>query len=240
LSGGLAYGPAQDNRSPFFKNQIVDNAQKSLAKRVLEAADIAAANGVARKDHGDVLRSNTGWEIDPIAWAKRADATKKLTAQTEKIAGALTRAGVDIIRDGDVTMISAVTGIVESLPTYRACRFLPTIAARDRRPMVNGLKLFMVGHKNARFFRYAVMTSPSPIPAFGDLRGAIQDLSRRISKWSYWAKKFDVKVLFRGIEFTRATARERGMTDRYPADTVLYHVHANVIYWPTKALKKTR
>lgn len=201
-----------------------------------------AANDPARKTHGKVLRSNTGWMLDPVAWAKRASATRRLTEQTERIASALKRAGIDVTREGEVTMISAVTGIVETMASYRACRFLPTIAARDRRPMVNGLKLFMIGHKNSRFFRYAVMTCAEPVPAFGDLRKAIQDLSRRITRWANYIKKpkgkggggYDVKVLFRGIEFTRATAEERGMTDRYPPEAVLYHVHANVIFWPTR------
>lgn len=188
-----------------------------------------AANGPARKSHHDVLRSNTGWEIDSVGWANRSASSRLLTAQTERIASALVRDGIEVMRDGDMTMISAVTGIVESLPVYRAVRFLPMIAARDRRPMVNGLKLFMAGHKNARFFRYAVMTCAKPVPAMGDLRGAIQELSRRISKWANRTKKFGVKVLFRGIEFTRKTAEERGMADRYPADTIRYHVHANVI-----------
>lgn len=177
--------------------------------------------------------------MDSVAWAERAAATRLLTAQTERIASALVRGGIEVIRDGDVTMISAVTGIVESLPVYRAVRFLPTIAARDRRPMVNGLKLYMAGHQNARFFRYAVMTCAEPVPAFGDLRGAIRGLSRRISKWAHRGKEYGIKVLFRGIEFTRKTAAERGMADRYPADTILYHVHSNVIYWPTRALKAT-
>jgi hypothetical protein len=169
--------------------------------------------------------------LDPVVWAKRAGATRRLTEQTERIASALTRAGIDVTREGEVTMISAVTGIVETMASYRACRFLPTIAARDRRPMVNGLKLFMIGHKNSRFFRYAVMTCAEPVPAFGDLRKAIQKLSRRITRWASYINApvekdgggYDVKVLFRGIEFTRATA--------------LYHVHANVIYWPTRAMR---
>lgn len=180
--------------------------------------------------------------MDPVAWAKRAAASRLLTEQTERIVAALARGGIDVIRDGDVTLISAVTGIVESLPVYRAVRFLPTIAARDRRPMVNALKLFMSGtsHKTAyvgKYMRYAVFTAPQPVPAFGMLRDEIQSLSRRISKWAHRVKKYGVKVLFRGIEFTRKTAEERGMTDRYPADTILYHVHANVIYWPTRNMK---
>jgi hypothetical protein len=189
-----------------------------------------------------VLEGNTGWEIDPIKWADRATATGVLEAQTRRIAEALMRAGEDVVRDGDITLISAVTGIVEELPVYSACRILPTVAARERRPMVNGLKLFMSLHKNSRYFRYAVFTCAEPVPAGGQLRESIQALSRRISKWAHKISKpkdkkgYDMKVLFRGIEFTRGTAEERGMTDRYPVDTILYHVHANVIYWPTRLL----
>ncbi|WP_312887700.1 hypothetical protein [Rhizobium laguerreae] len=104
---------------------------------------------------------------------------------------------------------------------------------------MNGLKLFMAGHRNTKYFRYAVMTCAEPVPSGGDLRGAIQELSRRISKWAHKAqKKYGIKTLFRGIEFTRRTATERGMADRYEPDTILYHVHANVIYWPTRNIDK--
>lgn len=239
MSRGLGYHPSEAEPNYTLTNQIVDNAPQGLGKlaaAALDALEMSAA-GPARKTHSDVLRANTGWKIDPVQWARRAAASKQLTAQTERIATALTRAGVDVVRPGDVTLISAVTGIIESLPIYRAVRFLPTIAARDRRPMVNGMKLFIAGHRNSRFFRYAVMTSADPVPAGGDLRGAIQQLSRRISKWANKIKKWDMKVLFRGIEFTRKTAAERGMTDRYPPETPLYHVHANIIYWPTRSVK---
>jgi len=218
-----------------------------LAKRAAEAlaartAMEMVANGPAKKSHHDVLQSNTGWEMDPVAWAKRAAASRLLTEQTEHIASALARGGINVIRDGDVTLISAVTGIVESLPVYLAVRFLPTVAARDRRPMVNALKLFMSGtsHKTAyigKYMRYAVFTAPQPVPAFGTLREEIQALSRRISKWAHRVKKYGVEVVFRGIEFTRKTAEQRGMTDRYAPGTVLYNVHANVIYWPTRNMK---
>jgi hypothetical protein len=244
LSAGLGYKPNRATEEHFFKSQIVDNAPTApqglgkLAAAAIDALEMAAA-GPARKTHDDVLRANTGWELDPVLWAKRAAASRQLTAQTERIVSALSRSGVDVVRPGDVTLISAVTGIVESLPIYRAVRFLPTIAARDRRPMINGLKLYMAGHRQSKYFRYAVMTCAEPIPAFGDLRGTIQELSRRISKWAHRVQKYGIKVLFRGIEFTRATAAERGMADRYPAETPLYHVHANVIYWPTRALKAT-
>lgn len=199
-----------------------------------------------------MLVSNTGWAMDPVRWAQRQAASAELEQQTACIADALARAGVNVVLDGDVTFIGAVTGVIEQQRVYRACRFLPTVAARDRRPTVNGLKLFITGHKYSKYFRYAVMTCSEPVPFSaarkGDLRVEIQRLSRRISKWAHEAQKdWGVKVLYRGIEFTRATAAERDaeahargqasdLSERYKPHTVLYHVHANVLYWPTRAL----
>jgi hypothetical protein len=131
---------------------------------------------------------------------------------------------------------------------YRAIRFIPSIAARDRRPVLNGLKFWMENHPNSRYFRYAVFTAPEPVPSGGAMRESIQRLSRRISKWAKKARDHGVEVLFRGIEFTRATATERDaaaaergalsdLSERFGPDTVLYHVHANVITWPKRAMK---
>ncbi|WP_210290061.1 hypothetical protein [Rhizobium skierniewicense] len=154
-----------------------------------------------------------------------------------------------MILSGGITCISAVTNIVENHRRYRAVRFLPLVAARDRRPLVNGLKLFMIENRNAHYFRYAVMTCNELIPAFKDLRGPIQRLSRKISKWAdEVCKEQGIKVLFRGIEFTRSTAAERDdeakkqgrqsdLSERYGGETVLYHLHANVLYWPTRVIE---
>jgi hypothetical protein len=204
--------------------------------------------------------ANTGWMLPADAWARRTTATSRLMQQNDRLADALQRAGEDVIRPGGLTLISAVTNIVETQRVFRAVRFLPVVAARDRRPTVNGLKLFIHEHPNSRYFRYAVMTCAEPVPYSsenaGNLRGAIQELSRRISKWSSEistpdknGQGYDIEVLYRGIEFTRSTARERDaaaaergqesdLSARYGADTVLYHVHANVLYWPTRNIKK--
>jgi len=198
--------------------------------------------------------SNTGWAMDPVRWAQRQAASAELERQTARIADALAGAGVNVVLDSDVTFVGAVTGVVEKQRVYRACRFLPTVAARDRRPTVNGLKLFISGHKHSKYFRYAVMTCSEPVPFSaahkGDMRAAIQGLNRRISRWASKAQeKWGVNVLYRGIEFTRATAAERDaeahargqasdLSGRYKPHTVLYHVHANILYWPTRVMKE--
>ncbi len=94
MSPGLGYFPSEAEPKTVFQNQIVDNFTSGLAKRAAEAlaartAMEMVANGPAKKSHHDVLQSNTGWEMDPVAWAKRAAATRLLTEQTEHIASAL-------------------------------------------------------------------------------------------------------------------------------------------------------
>lgn len=175
--------------------------------------------------------------MDPASWGKRQAASKMLEDQTAHMAAALRRAGINVTREGDVTLIGGVTGIIEQRPVYRAVRILPEVAGRDRRPILNDAKFWMSNHPNRKHFRFAVMTCKEPIPVGGDLRDAIQGLSRRISKWASAVEEFGVRVLYRGIEFTRSTAAERGMEDRYDSDTILCHVHANVVYWPTRKMK---
>lgn len=254
MSRGVAHDPFDVEPDFTRPPKNVDEAPRGLGKLVADAV-AALETSVARpahKTHDDVLRSNTGWSMDPVSWARRQAASAELERQTARIANALAGEGVNVVLDGDVTMIGAVTGVVEQQRVYRACRFLPAVAARDRRPTVNGLKLFVSGHKHSKYFRYAVMTCSEPVPFSaahrGDMREAIQGLNRRISKWaSKVQKEYGVKVLYRGIEFTRATAAERDaearshgqtsdLSERYKPHTVLYHVHANVLYWPTRAL----
>lgn len=250
MSAGLAHSPAQNRQSDDFPKRNVDIILEpqvgGIAKRALATGDDTEHRP---KTHNAVLRGNCGWSIDPAAWAKRATASKVLAAQNDRIAQALQDAGEEVILSGGITCISAVTNIVEDHRRYRAVRFLPLVAARDRKPLVNGLKLFMIEHRNAHHFRYAVMTCNELIPAFKDLRGPIQRLSRKISKWAdEVCKEQKIKVLFRGIEFTRATAAERDdeakkqgrqsdLSERYGAETVLYHLHANVLYWPTRVIE---
>lgn len=239
MSPGLGYPTSEAEPNHIFQNQIVDNAPRGIGQQIaaqIESLEMSTA-APARRTHNDVLRSNTGWFTDAVSWAKRRVASQTLEQQTAHLAGALGRAGISVTREGDVTLIGGVTGIIEQQPVYRAVRILPTVAGRDRRPILNDAKFWMGNHPNRKYFRFAVMTCPEPVPVGGDLRSAIQGLSRRISKWASAVEEFGVRVLYRGIEFTRGTAAERGMEDRYDPDTVLYHTHANVVYWPTRKMK---
>jgi hypothetical protein len=255
LSPRLGYSHTEPTPPPAPPAKNVDERPKTLGGLAARAVAAMESNGPARRGHADVLKANTGWFIDPVKWAKRATASRLLAEQSEAIADALERMGEPARLDSSITAIGAVTGIAEALPAYRAIRFLPAVAARDRRPVLNGMKYFIQHHPHARFFRYAVITASEPVPFGGELRKEIQRLSRRISKWAMEARDRDVEILFRGIEFTRATAADRDaeaarrmassfigpadapLTRRFGAETVLYHVHANVLTWPQRAMK---
>lgn len=192
----------------------------------------------SRKGHFDVVEANIGWQLDPQDWSERQTASKLLNDLSEHIVDALARGGVDLRAPSEVTAISAVTGVAEKLVAYKACRFIPAVAARDRRPLLNALRLFMEVHPSSRFFRYVVVTRGTVLPVGEELRQEAMDFHRRLSKWADWSREQGVEVLYRGTEFTRKTAAERGMTDRYPADTVLINLHANIITWPMRRLEK--
>lgn len=149
---------------------------------------------------------------------------------------ALARKEIDLRVKSEVTAVSAITAIPEKLVVYKASRFIPVVAARDRRPMLNGLRLFNEQHPSRRYFRYVVVTRGEVIPVGGPIREAIKDFQRRLSRWSSWSREEGVEVLFRSTEFTRKTASERGMTDQYPPDTALFHIHANLQTWPTRRM----
>lgn len=255
MSLRLGYSHTEPTPPPAPPAKNVDERPKTLGGLAARAIAAMEANGPARRGHADVLKANTGWFIDPVKWAKRAKASRRLAEQSETIADALERMGMPARLDSEISAIGAITGKVEVLPAYRAIRFLPAVAARDRRPVLNGMKYFIQHHRAARFFRYAVITASEPVPFGGELRKEIQRLSRRISKWATEARDRDVEILFRGIEFTRATAADRDaeaarrmpssfigpadapLTRRFGAETVLYHVHANILTWPQRAMK---
>lgn len=190
----------------------------------------------SRKGHFDVVEANIGWQLDPQDWSERQASSKLLVDLTERIFKALYRGGVDLSAPSEVTAISAVTGVAEKLVAYKACRFLPSVAARDRRPLLNALRLFIEEHAAARFFRYIVVTRGVVLPLGSELRKEIKDFHRKLSKWAAWSREQGVEVLYRGTEFTRKTAEKRSMTDRYPAEMPLYNLHANLMTWPTRRL----
>lgn len=210
-----------------------------IRERLLRNAAAVAEQRAERPRNGqaEIIKSNIGWKLDPDDWARRSAASAILDDQSRRLADALGRMGVDVRAESDVSLVGAITGQVADVTAYKAVRFLPAVAARDRRPILNGLRFFIEKHPNSKFFRYAVMTAPEPVRAGDDLRSVVAGLSRRISKWAVEARAAGVEVLYRGIEYTRATAAERGMADRFPPDTVLYHVHANVMTWPTRRMR---
>ena len=182
--------------------------------------------------HETLVEINTGLSLDPSAWRDRCERSEKLHQQTEVLASLLEEAGIKAYQDTEITAISAVTGKIDQLDSFRPIRFLPAVAARERRPHLNALRYFLESNVPARrYTRYAVITYGQPIEAYGQLREAIADLTRRISKWSHEIRqKYDIEVLYRGLEYTRKLRNDDD-------ENYTYHLHANVLYWPHRQLR---
>ena len=192
---------------------------------------------------------NLGRGMDAQKWRDRRVRQDRLRQQTEDLAAALERTGIPVRCAADVMAIDVMTGAQERLSAYRSICFLPLVAQRDRRPMVNALIVFrrtLRGH--GKYVRLLVVTAGRPIPllspslakqsssalkkaADSALRDRISELSRLISRWAQTVDQVhDVEVLFRGIEFT---VERRGDDNFFSV-----HVHANVIVEPRRLLSK--
>lgn len=180
--------------------------------------------------HNEALWLNTGWETPADAWTKVRARADVLAEQTAELADLLEEGGRWARQPDGVTAISVMTGQVEELPAYRSVRFLPGPAARDRRPMLNALRLWLDRYSGARYVRYGVVTAGAALPAGGPLREVIMGMNRRISRWaSEVREEFDIEVLYRGNELTRAR--------RGDDEVETYHAHANVLYRPHRLLR---
>lgn len=181
--------------------------------------------------------------MKPGSWAERQKTKGVLREQTEALAKLLEEAGEKARLDTTMTFLTSVTNIRTDHVAFRPTMFLPEVAARDRRPMLNALEYYLEEiHEAPAHVRYGVVTGGDLVPAMkkGALRKAMRDMSRKISKIAHEAdREWDVEFLFRGGEFTRATARERHETSgtladvaRMTPDLVLYHPHQNFLYRP--------
>lgn len=188
--------------------------------------EVVKANPYAAYTHEDLMRCNTGNKITAEKYRENSSRQTKLINQTNNIADKLESQGIPArTGEGDVTAIGDVTGVCDTVEQFRSICFLPLIAQRDRKPILNDLLYFQMHNKLGKYLRYAVITSGERIPLYGDVRGAMTALSREISKWASEADKlYNVAVVFRGTEFTID-------------DELTFHVHANVLYAPRKALK---
>ncbi len=166
--------------------------------------------------------------MDPERWIERDQADAKLREQTAVLADILEAQGISARLDDEIAFVGLVTGRVDRMESYRPIRFLPAVAQRERRPVLNALRYFHRKEHHGKYLRMMVVTAGQRVPLYGDLRETIQGLSRRISRWANEARdRFDVEILFRGTEFT------------IDADQT-FHVHANVLYAPMHKLSKRR
>ena len=199
------------------------------------------------------MQINTGWCMSPDRWRTGLERRAVLAEQTRDLAARLERIGIGAMVSSDHVAVSAVTEVVDDIEAFRAIKFLPLIAQRDRRPMLNALRYFQKNHEDGEWLRLAVVTAGVVIPAHGPLKAVASTMKKNISRWASDADAtYGVHVVFRGVEFTRKrgdaclTGRNgESMPSlhqrdpaRFAAETFYYHVHANVLYRPRPGIDK--
>lgn len=185
--------------------------------------------GEAAPTFEDQLIANTGIGMPAHVWRKARQRNDALRVQTRELADNLESAGIPAYqRNSQTSLVGDVTGCVDALEGFRRIRFLPVVAQQERAPMLNSLRYFLNAWGKGSYIRFAVITAGQRIPLRGDLRGTIQHLHRRLSRWASLARQdWGVEAIFRGTEFTIDQAQS-------------FHVHANVLYAPRQKLTSER
>lgn len=195
----------------------------------------ASYQGVISND--EFMRRNTGWRQSAEQWREGKERRDRLARETRRIADALEAEGIparaETTADGEVltsnvVALGEVTGEVDQAEAFRSICFLPLIAQRERRPVLNALRYFHRHDPLGKHMRLGVITAGTRVPLHGDLRGRMRKMHRDISRWAHEGHRdWNVTVLYRGTEFT--------IDD---AGTV--HPHANVLYAPRKGMPAHR
>ncbi len=172
--------------------------------RAAAPAHVAAVCSDRPKTSQDVLRSNTGWQASPERWRDGRERQARLMEQTRTLADRLEAIGIQAVLPSDVINLGAVTGLSDRADAYRSIKFLPTIAQRERKPVLNALRYLTHNRPWGKWVRYAVVTAGDLVPAGGPLRQTAARLKRDISRWASEAGKlWGMEILFRGVEYTR-------------------------------------
>lgn len=193
--------------------------------------DPSPAGGVL--SHDNVVASRTGMRVSDDDWKCRKASSLKVDAHTEIIARKLEEAGVCVRSGKDLVMVGLVTGHEKAVGQYRQIRLLPSVAQSARREMRNALEFYLKakgwlsgGHDGVR---YAVVTAPERVPAFGPLKEVTAELARLISRWASMVReKYGVDVILRHMAVARGV--------RGDDDFVSYHRHADILYRQTRTL----
>jgi len=195
--------------------------------------NIAAPNGAPGRPvpfpgvraRADVTSGQAGIELCSLAdWEDRLDRYLLQDALTASIAQVLAAAGVDPFRKGSgFAVVGLVTGLVKlSEREYRHIHFLPSVAAALRAQLANALELYLSLY--APYARYGVITTGQRCQV-SEVKHRVVQLDRKVSRWHHEiCMPLGIDVHFRGVEL--------------PCDeAVTFHVHANVIFNPTRHLR---
>jgi len=176
----------------------------------------------------EVYRKNVGLAVDSDRFEKSKMARKKITSQSLVIAHKLENAGFPAITQDRIAFVGAITGHVEYSAGFRPICFIPEIAKQKRGAMLRDLEYFQQNARGGQFMRYMVITNGQLVKV-SRLGNAIKAFNRKISKWAHEAReRYGMDICFRGLEFP---IKDQGRKA---------HLHANVLYMPTRRLSQAK
>ena len=128
----------------------------------------------------EVYEMNTG--LPDTTGGEAQERYELLRRQTDRIVDRLKPFGIDLRdHEADMSAVGQVSLGVGEVPVFKASRFLPVVAARDRRGIANGLT-FWLELLGGNHIRYAVFTSGRRVPWGGDLRGRMTELKKQVRR----------------------------------------------------------
>lgn len=174
----------------------------------------------------------TGTEVDHELWRQGQAHGRRLQEQTEKIARMLEVGGVDPYTERQgLKMLGLCTGLVRSLPNYKDLNFLPVVARRKRKKMLEEITAYLQMEKQGSIIRMWTLTGGARFPLyqgdFGkeDFRRRWRDFHKRINRLNDYLKAtWGIEFLYRGTELAGEThgflRDERGRPT--------FHLHAHL------------
>lgn len=222
----LAYTASQSQQPSAHQTKNVDRTRRHQAPR-------AANENFAT--HRQVTEGNLGTVTGELAFVERLAAGAELEQQSRIIAAKLQEVGWDPYRRdeaGDVVMVGLLSGAVIHGDRYRNCNLIPTVAKRNRAGV---LAAFTYWHENTPgakdYCRYAVVSS-GPRVRLADLPERYRMFNARLGRFvERVEERFGVVVQITTLEQTFRREDDGGISS---------NLHANLVYWPKRALGAER
>ena len=189
---------------------------------------LRSTRGVSSISHEGYLQRIIGTTLDDEKWREQISQSERIRKQTCTIAERLQSAGVDNIFQDDTKWVSVVNSLGESSvltgSMFRHIQFLPCVQQAESRKWFRDLESWI---ERNPYCRMATITQGARCP-ISEVRLRKKLFSRKLSKFAFECRSWNVQVDYCRDEFT--------LKRETLGSEVTVHLHAHIIYRPTKML----